>query len=81
MIYEYKCEAIVMLTRFFEKNTEKCAVYFPQHVGQNVNTEQFRISTKEIQDISMDITVRRLELTHKHSKEVMQVCPCTRLIK
>jgi len=73
MVYEYNCHAIVMLTRFVERNTEKCAVYFPRHVGQVLNTNQFQISLLECKDVSMDITVRRIELQHRTSHEVMQV--------
>ena len=80
MVYEYNCHAIVMLTRFVERSTEKCAVYFPRHVGQVLNTNQFQVSLLESKDVSMDITVRRFELQHRTSHEVMEVSCAARVI-
>lgn len=73
MVYEYKCPAIVMLTRFIERNSEKCTVYFPRHVGQMVKLNQFQLTLLESKDISMDITIRKIELRHNISHEIMEV--------
>ena len=73
MIYEHQCRAIVMLTRFHESHTEKCAVYFPRHVGRVLSLNQFQVALLEAKDVSRDITVRRFELTHLESHTIMEV--------
>ncbi len=73
MVYEYQCRAIVMLTRFIEGNSEKCAVYFPRHVGHVIRTRHLQVKLMEREDVTMDITVRRFRLEHETSREVIEV--------
>ena len=73
MVYEYQCRAIVMLTRFIEGNSEKCAVYFPRHVGHVIRTRHLQVKLMERENVTMDITVRRFRLEHDTSREVIEV--------
>lgn len=73
MVFEQKCKAIVMLTQFAERQTEKCAQYFPQDIGDEITTANFKISVQEEEDVSRDITVRTLELIRISTSEVWNV--------
>eukprot|EP00210_Caulerpa_lentillifera_P007701 g7352.t1 len=74
MVFEQKCEAIVMLTQFTERQTEKCARYFPLDIGNEMQTANFKITVQEEQDVSRDITVRKFELCQISTSETMNVC-------
>jgi len=74
MVFEQKCGAIVMLTQFTERQTEKCAKYFPLDNGEEMKTANFRIRVQEEQEISRDITVRTFELCQTSTSDTMSVC-------
>eukprot|EP00210_Caulerpa_lentillifera_P003193 g3051.t1 len=73
MVFEQRCQAIVMLTQFTEKYTEKCAQYYPLDEGEEMRTTNFKIRVQEEQDISRDITVRTLEIIQISTAEAINV--------
>lgn len=67
MVLEQKVAVIVMLTRVIEKQTEKCAQYFPLNQNEEAVFEALgqvvKVRVTAVQDLDADICMRRLSVT------------------
>ncbi|GIL46797.1 hypothetical protein Vafri_3673 [Volvox africanus] len=79
MVFENNCSTLIMLTRTVENNHIKCADYFNQRpgkfvrVGETAKFGAYRVTTTDVQEVSPDITKRKLQLSLSTTQEMHEV--------
>ena len=73
MVWQEKSEVIVMLTQPTEKGEEKCAVYYPEKVGEALLVdEDLRVSVQCLSVVEESKTfIRELKLVNGNKERIV----------